>query len=493
MLADFFSIRWAFVTTALKRFLPLLIFIFIVKSISREDIGSYSIFIVFVSVFSNLAIFKLDKYYLSDETKKSSLPLSLMILFFSIGLGIIFSSLSGILGNLYQSKVFYQLLKWGVPIILIESFRSFTKTILIKNKQYSEIYFSEFVNSILYTIMAVLVLTINPSIDRFVLIYYLGSLSELLILLIYINMSGDRIKLKKMFFRLFFSFRSGLDKVKKSFISLILSNLSSLLKLLILEFPILFFGLYYSLDHIGNYLIAYLLVTFPIVFFAGGTNQISLSRLVVTNKSEFFSQLSRYFYFVFRVVAPFLLLFILILREWLEPIFGKSNIREIKIIMLMLFFRAILCLVIEPLGRIFIYIKKSHIGYIWVVSSLIILLAILHLFKDFGFITLMSMYLLICTIIFFSYFILVFKQLNFLIGNFIKQFFLFISSTLILITLWNIIHFSINVQGVYLRAILFSLAGVIVSLFYILYLKKTTKIRIHEVILEVLNSRNQEK
>lgn len=460
------SVRWTFVTNVLKRAITFVLFIFIARIFTREDLGIYREFVVILSFFANISVFSFDSLFIVDQYKKSPLPFIFMVLLLTLGFGLVFSALSPVIGSYYHSQKLAWLIMWSLPILLIEAFRPFTKSMLSQNLRFKEISLAELFNNLSYSVIALAFIPFYKDIRIFVGIFYIGNLIELILQIWFLLRDNKQKIFHKFLLKSFFSFREGLEILQKKFSFLFYSTFATSLNIFLVEFPVMIFGLYYSADHIGTYFIAYQLVLVPTSFITYSVSKVFFARFSQLSLKELHPRFDKFFFFMLKIVSPLLLFYVLIMREWVEILFGRSNLSEIKTLTMLLFFRGILSLIMNPLSSMFTVLKKPHLESIWTVSSLLVMYATLHLFRGFGFMTMMAVFILLCFLIYLIFNFLVFYHIQYPVRYFISLFLRFILTSALIISLWFFLLHEITLTGYLIRPVVLTLLGLLMTGIY---------------------------
>lgn len=299
------GVRWTLTTTLLRRVVTLLLFYFVAKWLSREDLGVFREYSLILALVAAAGSFSLDYLYVIE--KRLSLTaltaLAQLSLLASVVLIPVLALLSGWLGRFYHSPQLGNLLLWTSVFLGVEILRRGVRALASARLQFRELALAETANVILYSVLSVVLLYYRRSVVVFVSAFYLGNLLELVWLyrlnLPLWNRVGKRLKRLGIMVRYI--------KSQSGFLSR--ATLVSVVNLFSGNAPILILGAMLNPLSIGLYYFAAQLIGIPVGMFTGALGQVFFPVFAGRKDAEIESALNRYLRLTGAVGLPLLLLF----------------------------------------------------------------------------------------------------------------------------------------------------------------------------------------
>lgn len=469
------SVKWTFLSGFIRKIFSFALFLLIAKIFDRQLIGVYRELAVLITFFASLSMFSLNTFIVVEQKTnvlKKSLPFVITLGFI---LSLIVSFCAPYFGKHYQSVILTQILYWSIPFILLEILRQMFRADLQHKMKFKLLSLAETLNVFFYCSLALLIIPFHQDIRIFIVIFYLGNLFELIIL--YLNTVDcfsfnlkKLLKIKLLFITCLVKLKESLQLLKANFNFLFFSTVATSLNMLMSEFPILILGIYYSPENIGNYFIAFQVVLIPSGLITQSLAQVFTAKFSKLDLSEFNSRLDRFYFTLFELLIPAFLIYCLLIREYLELMFGIDNLNELKWIVLLLFFKAVALLIMNPLNSFFAVLRKTHIEFIWSISAIILTNVVIYLNRSLDFIIILTIYVCLSIVRSISFNLIVFKYFSYSISSFLYKFFILFLKIIAISSIWfafvSMID-SFKLGSIYSKIITTFLAIIILLFFYL--------------------------
>lgn len=484
------SIKWSFLAGIVKKIFSFALFIYIAKIFNRDLIGVYREFAVLIHFFACISMFSLNIFTIVEHKQDVFKKSFIFLISAGIVTGTVVSMSSQLFGYYYKSMVLSELLLWTTPFLLTEILRQSLRSVFQKNMRFKLLSISETINVFFYCIASALIIPFFKNIILFIIIFYTGNLIELIILSYYAIKDKEfpvlytSLKSVSENIRLFIcKITDSIFFIKTNINFLFFSTFSTSINMLMSEFPVLILGIYFLPENIGNYFIAFQIVLIPCGLITQALSQVFTSKFSKLKHSDFIPRLDKFYNIEFKLLIPVFLVYCLLIREFTPVMFGKNNITEINLIILILFLKALMHLIMNPINGFFAVLKKPQIEFMWSLSSILISNLIIYFNRSLSFLTVLTVFICFSAMMSLTFNIIIFKIIRYSIISFLKKLtILFIKISVIgaiwFSTLKYINYFDFNTHiSLFIKTFFASL----IILTYILILNIRTK---GDIILE---------
>lgn len=362
------GIRWTLFTSVIRRTITLILFYFIARWLSKEDLGIYREYCLILGLFAVVGSLSFDFHYIVEQrqTNSSLVALWQITAIASIAGLVVLSISSGIFGDLYDSRVLGSLLQYTSIFLIIEIIRKTVRSMSTKAMQFRELALAETYNVIFYSVLTIIVLFFYRSIWVYVIIFYLGNAVETIYLW---NLNSSKIN--KVL---------GKILIKRKLFSLILkryrnfltqATLVSLVNQFSGNAPILILGLIIEPVYMGIYFFASQLIGVPIGMFTNAINQVFFPVFAGKKDGDIGNMVARYIRLVSYIGIPLLMLFSFVAMFAVNLLFGSKWGDAIPLIPIMvIMFGA--SLFVTPISGIPFIKRKPGWELSWNITALII-------------------------------------------------------------------------------------------------------------------------
>jgi O-antigen/teichoic acid export membrane protein len=403
------SLKWVFTTTVLRRIVSFLIFLYVVRVFSRAELGVYREFTLIVSFVSLISVFSLNLFNIVERTKKYFAEGIQFILISSVIGSIILFALKGIFAEHYHSPDLYLYFLFGFWLVIPEALKSLVRSIHELDMNFKLLSIAETVNTIVYSVLTLVLLMIDLKFYYFVIAFYLGGIVELVIVVHplrkkFLNCILEGLKLK---------FITPLkETLNKNISFLTLATAPTALNFFIAQAPILLLGLFYAPSLMGNYFVAFQLVFVPASLLAVSINQVLFPAFSLTAKEELPNKIKQFLNHVVVVLWLPLLVLGVLLKYWGYLIIGDHDIVLVTAIIEALIVIALFFLITNPLSAIPTVQKKPQYELYWSLCSIVAVCLTIYLLRGQEFISVIYYYTIIRVISSICYIIIVFGMMN---------------------------------------------------------------------------------
>jgi lipopolysaccharide exporter len=315
------GIRWTLVTSIVRRLLTLILFYFIARWLSKEDLGvfrEYSLILGLVSIISTIS---LDYNYIIEQRNfKTGIVALWQAAFIGSVIGIILLSLcSGLIGMLYGSTVLAKLFSYTSLFIVTENIRRSARAVAARNKQFRELAMAETWNVVFYSILSFAALYFFRSVWVYVVIFYLGNVLEAVYLWRLNSVTIQRavsllIKRKEVFCATLKRFRGFISQ----------ATLFSVVNQFSGNAPILIMGMIVEPVYAGLYFFASQLIGVPVGMLNASVNQVVFPVIAEKRDGEIAAMADRYMRLVGNLGLPLLLLFSFVMMYAVSWLLGDK-------------------------------------------------------------------------------------------------------------------------------------------------------------------------
>jgi O-antigen/teichoic acid export membrane protein len=362
------GIRWTLVTSVFRRMLTLVLFYFVARWLTKEDLGIFRTYCLILGLVSTFGTLSLDFHYIIEQKKSHTGLLALwQMAAVSSGLGIILlTALSGVIGILYKSPVLGNLFLYTSVFLLSEILRKTVRAMAARRQQFRELALAETYNVALYSVLSVLALYFIRSVWVYVVIFYLGNLLEAIYLWSKNSDAVKRtlailIKQRKVLSLSLYRFRAFLTQ----------ATLVSVVNLFSGNAPILLLGLMIEPVYLGVYFFASQLIGVPVGMFNTAVNQVFFPVFAGKKDGDITAMAARYLRLVGNLGLPLLLLFTYVMMLAVSWLLGDKWSDAIPLLpaMFLLFGSSFYS---NPIGGIPFIKRKPSWELTWNVASLVI-------------------------------------------------------------------------------------------------------------------------
>lgn len=362
------GIRWTLATTVLRRIITLVLFYFVAKWLSKEDLGVFREYCLVLGLFSVVSCLSLDFHYIIERRQSQvSLVALWQLAIISAVVGFISLSLaSGWLGNLYQSGVLARLLRYSSIFLVIEILRRTVRAMASRRLQFRELALGETWNVVFYSVLTFIALYFYRSVWVYVVAFYLGNALETIYL-----WRLNKICIKTAFKQ--GASRIGLwIQVLKSYrVFVAQATLVSVINQVGSNAPVLILGMLVEPFYIGLYFFASTLIGVPVGMFNAAVGQVFFPVFAGKKDGDIAGMASRYLRLVGNLGLPLLLLFSFVMMYAVQWLFGAKWGEAVPLIPIMFIIYGG-SLYVNPIGGIPFIKRKAGWELGWNTISLVI-------------------------------------------------------------------------------------------------------------------------
>jgi len=429
------SIKWSFSTSIIRKIITFVLFLVIANIFDRNQLGIYREFALIIGFFGGISLFSSHTLYIVEKDNTLFQKLLPLILILTLLISCILTLSAPLLGSYYHSVTLTFLLRFSLPVLLLEVLRQYIRSFYQKQMNFRFLSIVETMNVLFYSVIALILIPLIPDIKLFILIFYTGNLLEMILLF-------HRCQPLNIFPK---SFTSGflsnplirsVKAAKEKLHFLFFSTSATTINMLLLELPVLILGLYFKPEHIGNYFIAFQLIMMPSSLITMSLSQVFFSKFSQIDTYEYKDKLNRLYDIEFNLLIPAFLIYALLIREWIPVFFGTKNILEIRWIVLFLFFKSMSLFIMNPISSFFAILKKPQIEFYWSVIALFLSNLVVYLFRHQSFVMVLGLFISLSVLIYLSFNWLVFHQIKYSISRFNRHLLFMFLQVAIIIGIW---------------------------------------------------------
>ena len=378
------SLKWVFASTVLRRFMSFLLFLYIVRIFSRAELGVYREFALILTFASVTAIFSFNVFIIVERSKKYFNQGLQFILLSSIVLSVVLFALRSFLAEQYQHHDLYLYIQYGFWLVIPETLKRLVKSTHELDMNFKLLSIAETINVVFYCLLCIILFAIDQKFYYFIIAFYLGNIVELAII---------SYPLRKNLVKGFFEclklkyFIPLIQVFKTNFSFLSLSTAPTVLNIIISDAPVLLLGLFYFPSYIGVYFIASQLVTAPISLITHSLSQVLFPALSLTDRVQLPMKVNDYIKHVIYILWIPILVFGILLKYFTHIMIGvHEDLTLINAIIVVLTFKSLFFLIINPLSTIPNVCKKPQYELYWSIGSLLSICTMVYLFHGLDFI-----------------------------------------------------------------------------------------------------------
>ncbi len=315
------GIRWTLITSVIRRSITLILFYFIAKWLSKEDLGIYREYCLILGLFTVVSSLSFDFHYIIEQRQSHTGLIALwqITAIASVTGFIVLNLSSGRLGTLYDSKLLGNLLHFTSIFIIVEIIRRTVRSMAIKYMQFRELALAETYNVIFYSAVTLAALYLYRSIWVYVIVFYLGNALETIYL-----WNLNRGKISKALGRIFRQRKLLCLSLRHYRSFLTQATLVSVINQFSGNAPILILGMIIEPVYMGIYFFASQLIGVPIGMFTNAINQVFFPVFAGKKDGDIGSMVSRYIRLISYVGIPLLMLFSFIAMYAVNLLFGSK-------------------------------------------------------------------------------------------------------------------------------------------------------------------------
>lgn len=362
------GIRWTLVTSVIRRLITLVLFYFIARWLSKEDLGIFRTYSLLLALMSVIGCYSVDFHYVIEQRRiKTGLTALWQITILSAVLIFVLLTFSAsLIGNFYNSKELTVLFKYASVCVIIEILRRAVRSMTSKALKFRELALAETYNVIFYSLTALIVLFFRRSLYLYVTIFYLGNLLETLYLW-QVNKKSIHQALRHAVTKTGLWLKTL--KLYKVFFTQ--ATLVSVINQISGNAPILILGMFIEPLYLGLYFFASQLIGVPVGMFTTAINQVFFPVFSGKKDGDIQSMTLRYLRLIGYIGLPLLLLYCFILMYGVGWLWGSKWKDAIPLIPLM-FIISGTSLYSNPIGGIPFIKRKPNWELIWNVFAFII-------------------------------------------------------------------------------------------------------------------------
>lgn len=362
------GIRWTLATTVLRRVITLVLFYFVAKWLSKEDLGVFREYCLILGLFSVVSSLSLDFHYIIERRKSqvSLIALWQLAIISSVVGFVLLSVASGWLGNLYQSGVLAKLLRYTSIFLVIEILRRTVRSVASRELQFRELALGETWNVVFYSVLTFLALYFYRSVWVYVIAFYLGNAFETAYLW-HLNKEKISKALKQA------ASRMGLwiQVLKRYKAFMTQATLVSVINQFSGNAPVLILGMMIEPLYIGLYFFASTLIGVPVGMFNAAVGQVFFPVFAGKKDGDIAGMATRYLRLVGSLGLPLLLLFSFIMMYAVQWLFGVKWGEAVPLIPIMFIIYGA-SLYVNPMGGIPFIKRKAGWELGWNIVSFVI-------------------------------------------------------------------------------------------------------------------------
>ena len=403
------SLKWVFLTTIFRRLISFVLFLYIVRVFSREELGVYREFALIISFSSLISTFSFNVLNIVEKSKKYLVHGIQFVVISSVIVSLILFALKGFLATRYNSYDLYLYIFYGFWLILPESLKRLVRSVHELNLNFRFLSIAETINIVAYSLLTIALFLYDLKFYYFITAFYVGNIIELIIIAYPLKkeLSVSLIECLK------FKYLLPLKKVFfENFAFLSLSVTPTALNMLIAETPILLLGLFYKPEFMGNYFVAAQLVTVPVSFLTISLSQVLFPTFSLCNQSELIAKVSSYLRIVVIILWLPILFFGVLLKNFSHLIIGSQEIAIVNSIIIVLIIKTLFVLIMNPLSSIPTVLRKPQNELYWSVSSISLICIMIYLFRNHEFLQMLNFYITITIISLISFILMIMKMLK---------------------------------------------------------------------------------
>ncbi len=311
------GMRWTVYTSVLRRLLTLVLFYFVARWLSREDLGVFREYSLILALLALLAGFSLDFHYIIEQkhTRTAFYAMWQISIISALVGSLLLTFLSGWLGTLYKSPLLADVLRYTSIFLGIEIIRRAVRSVAAKHKQFKQLALAETYNVVFYCLVTVAGLAFIRSLWIYILAFYLGNLLETLYLWL-CNKREIHSLLRGRILRLGILLKVWRRQAGFS----LQATLVSVVNTFSGNAPVLFLGTLVNPLSIGLYYFASQLVGVPVGTFTTAVNQVFFPVFAEQRDKDIAALSGRYLRLAGWLGLPLLLLFTylgMLLTAWL--------------------------------------------------------------------------------------------------------------------------------------------------------------------------------
>jgi O-antigen/teichoic acid export membrane protein len=358
--------RWTLLTTLLRRVMTLILFYFVAKWLSREDLGVFREYSLILGLLTVLGSFSFDFNYVVERRRSLTALTALwqFSLLASIAGFLLLTFSSGWLGSLYKSETLAALLRWTSLFLVIELLRRAVRALAARQLQFRELALAETYNVLFYSLLTIVLLYFSRSVLLFVIAFYLGNLFEL-IYLWKLNAKAVSAVLRSRINKL--GIMTSSFRHLRGFLSQ--ATLVSVVNLFSGNAPVLILGALLDPVSIGLFYFASQLVGVPVGMFTGAVNQVLFPVFAGKQDGDIGVMAQRYLRQAGMVGLPVLLLFCYVMMYLTGWLFGDKWSEAVPLIPAMFLLYGT-SLYVNPLSGIPFIRRKPGWELVWNLVSL---------------------------------------------------------------------------------------------------------------------------
>ncbi len=325
------GIRWTLLTSVLSRLVTLLLYYFLAKWLTKEDLGVFRTYNLLLVFFTSLTQLGLDYHYITEKRRiYSALQALLGISLLAAAVWfILLSGGAGVLGKLYQSHMLLLMFRYTAIFAVVELLRRFLRALAQKHLQFRQLALAETANALFYSVFAIILLYFYRTVWVYLILFYLGNLVEVLYLA-FVNKGKLRALLRTLSFsRLRLTLKRNLLHYR-SFLSQ--ATAVSAINQFSGNAPILLLGTMVSPALIGVYFLFSQLVGMPVSIFTVAVNQVFFPVFSAQESDRIKSTVSQYLALVLSVGLPVLACYGYLLNYGIKWFLGDKWIAGIPLI-----------------------------------------------------------------------------------------------------------------------------------------------------------------
>lgn len=379
------GIRWTLLTTILRRLVSFVLFIFIAKWLTQSDLGTYRSYSLILVVLTYFTVWGLDSHYLVSrrQEKLNYLTLLQIGLLFSALLTVLLAFLGSGIGALYHSTELGLLLSVSGGIVFIESLRRIVRTRAQKLLYFKALALAETLNVLVYSALCFILIFFWRKVWLFILLFYLGNLSELLYLALILP-PLPKARLGKLFSLRTLSRSFTLGARHQGFLANV--TLINLFQVFSANAPVLFLGAFVEPALLGVFFFASQLIAIPVNMFTTSLSQVFFPLMAKGDARVNLDGIRRYSSLVYKIGIPALLAYALALQYLVPLIWGSKWIQALPLILaLVLYYSS--SLLHHPISGIPYICRKPSWELYWNLITLALRIGslALGLLRDFSF------------------------------------------------------------------------------------------------------------
>jgi O-antigen/teichoic acid export membrane protein len=404
------SFKWVFSTTIVRRIVSFLLFLYIVRAFSREELGVYREFVMIIMLSSLVSTFSFNMLLIVEKSKKYLFLGLQYIIISSAFLGLVLLCSHRAIATRYSSELLGLFILAGFWIVIPESIKRLIRSVHQSQMNFKFLSVVETIVTLFYTALTFLLFfVIEVKFSFFVVAFFMGSLLELCIIGYPLRRKIWSGVINSITLRYIKPLKKALSK-NMSF--LVYTTVPTTINQIVMEAPILILGMYFAPSLIGIYFIATQIVSVPISYLMGSISQILFPAFSWMDRESLRHKVKMYIQLIVYVMWFLILCFGILIKYFGHLIVGSQDIAIISSIVVAITYKALVHLILNPLSSIPTVLKKPQYELYWSVGSIVCVSLLLYILRGGDFIEMIYYYIAITTMGYIVFLVIICKMIG---------------------------------------------------------------------------------